>query len=226
LGNEVNSILKSGGLVTDQLMNNIVMKHLSNILTSYILDGYPRTLSQAQFFFQYHQLQQQQQQNQQISLTSFASQYHVIHITLRKDIILQKLLNRRICSKCFGNFNLANVNYDGYEMPAILPSSTTCLSYLSQQQQYNNNNSNNNCNNNSNNNNNNFDFQQCYNHFHQRSDDTIESITQRLLSYHQTIEPILQYYQQLQCLTSFEVKKGIQDTEKLIELMMKEEQEK
>lgn len=51
LGNEVRTVLESGGLVEDELVNRVVAERLSapECAQGAILDGYPRTVAQARF---------------------------------------------------------------------------------------------------------------------------------------------------------------------------------
>ena len=47
---ELKSIMSSGNLVSDQILNSIVSSRLKNdINKGFLLDGYPRTLTQAKF---------------------------------------------------------------------------------------------------------------------------------------------------------------------------------
>ena len=47
LGKELDSMMKSGSLITDEIVNKLLINALSNITKPFILDGYPRTISQA-----------------------------------------------------------------------------------------------------------------------------------------------------------------------------------
>ena len=50
LANELKSIMSSGNLVSDEILNSIVASRLKNeIYNGFILDGYPRTLAQSVF---------------------------------------------------------------------------------------------------------------------------------------------------------------------------------
>ncbi len=51
LANKLKSIMSSGNLVSDEILNSIVSSRLKNETNNgFILDGYPRTLAQSQFF--------------------------------------------------------------------------------------------------------------------------------------------------------------------------------
>lgn len=47
LGKELDSMMKSGSLISDEIVNRLFINALSNITKPFILDGYPRTISQA-----------------------------------------------------------------------------------------------------------------------------------------------------------------------------------
>ena len=50
LANELKSIMSSGNLVSDEILNSIVSLRLKKEITNgFILDGYPRTLAQSEF---------------------------------------------------------------------------------------------------------------------------------------------------------------------------------
>lgn len=68
-----------------------------------ILDGYPRTVSQAQ------------------SLTKTGIKFTAVDINLERSIAVDKLLSRVNCSKCGKGFNTSEIMTDGYVMPALLP---------------------------------------------------------------------------------------------------------
>ena len=45
----------------------------------------------------------------------------MVHITQDEEVILQKLLGRRVCQGCGANFNVADVKNAGYHLPPQLP---------------------------------------------------------------------------------------------------------
>ena len=49
LSKELKKIMSAGNLVSDDVLNSIVSSRLSNENNGFILDGYPRTLSQSKF---------------------------------------------------------------------------------------------------------------------------------------------------------------------------------
>mmetsp|Transcript_26553 Transcript_26553/g.56107 ORF Transcript_26553/g.56107 Transcript_26553/m.56107 type:complete len:239 (+) Transcript_26553:51-767(+) len=108
------SILRSGVLVDDATVNDAVMHSLINRFRAkeesrkdlVILDGYPRTSTQASLLSKWPA----------ILRPSFA-----IHVDVPDDICTTKLLGRRKCSICNGSFNINEVDTDGFNMPPILP---------------------------------------------------------------------------------------------------------
>jgi adenylate kinase len=57
----------------------------------YVLDGFPRSLAQAQ------------------ELDTFQGINLVLNLFLREDVLIEKCLGRRICTKCNGNYNVADI---------------------------------------------------------------------------------------------------------------------
>ena len=71
-----------------------------------ILDGFPRTIPQLEKY-------------EKIGFPT----HLVINIWLNFDVLLEKLLARRVCEKCGTNYNICNINRDGYVMEPLLPKS-------------------------------------------------------------------------------------------------------
>lgn len=88
----LNEILKSGKLVSDEIVNKILELTLNEIdLNKYqgiIFDGYPRTESQAKY------------------LNNLVKIDKVLFIKVPNEVIENRLVNRRICSKCGKIYNL------------------------------------------------------------------------------------------------------------------------
>lgn len=68
-----------------------------------IFDGVPRTLNQARM------------------MREFLKVDLVINFFNRDDILLEKLMSRRVCPSCGKNYNIADINRDGYVMKPLLP---------------------------------------------------------------------------------------------------------
>ena len=103
------NILSKGGLISKEIMSALIIFTLERTKqsesNSIILDGYPRTLIQAQEFdLEYKRV---------IDL--------VLNIEQDNDIIIKKLLGRRSCSQCPAAYNVTDINEKGYVMPSIKP---------------------------------------------------------------------------------------------------------
>jgi len=94
LGKKINSIIQKGDFVPDEMMNNLVIKILSNkkYFNRLIFDGYPRNLNQAKTLDEMIK-----KSNQKISC--------VLSLNVDKDVIIKRILGRQICSKCGLIFN-------------------------------------------------------------------------------------------------------------------------
>jgi adenylate kinase len=111
LGKQVTEIMRHGGLISDEIVLGILNDRLSkpDTRTGFVLDGFPRTVGQAK------------------SLDSIARIDAIINIIASKEVLIEKISARRICSNsaCDGNYNLADVRrvIDGteYVLPALLP---------------------------------------------------------------------------------------------------------
>jgi adenylate kinase len=95
LGNQVKSILSSGGLVSDELVNEIVVSRINkpDCRDGLLLDGYPRTLAQAQFL------------DQQLVRLNFPAPT-VFHLATPKSVLIERISSRRQCPTCGRIYNL------------------------------------------------------------------------------------------------------------------------
>ncbi len=84
LGLKVQAILAAGGLVPDELTIAIVKDRLSwpDAQRSYILDGFPRTIAQAE------------------ALAGFSSLDAAVDFEVKDELILFRLTGRRVCKVC------------------------------------------------------------------------------------------------------------------------------
>lgn len=92
LGLQVKSIVEKGQLVSDEIVNAIVKSKIEN-LDAYILDGYPRTLEQAEF------------------LNSYSKLDIVFNLEVPQELLIKRLSGRRMCSRekdpnCKGMFHI------------------------------------------------------------------------------------------------------------------------
>ncbi len=95
LGRKVKSLIDKGILVPDEITFEVLKDRLSqkDCKKGYILDGYPRTLAQAQL------------------LDKLTKVDAVISVNLPFDELERRLVSRRQCAKCG---DIDNVNYPGY----------------------------------------------------------------------------------------------------------------
>lgn len=83
LGKQVKSILAAGDLVTDQVTIKLVEERLTlkDTVNGYILDGFPRTIPQAE------------------ALETFAHIDYVINFEIEREVIIRRLSGRRIAKE-------------------------------------------------------------------------------------------------------------------------------
>ncbi|HDH63306.1 MAG TPA: adenylate kinase [Firmicutes bacterium] len=92
LGKKVKNILKEGKLVPDEVVNEIVFDKINN-LEGFVLDGFPRTLFQAEQLEKFLK-----SRNNPLNF--------VIYLTLPEETIVKRLTGRRICPKCGRVYNI------------------------------------------------------------------------------------------------------------------------
>ena len=118
LGQAAQKASETGQLVPDDVVTSVVLARLEGFReTGYILDGFPRTIAQAESLSKYR--------NGELNPTT------VVNINLATDVIVQKLAGRRVCTGCGTSYNLTSVVdvERGYDMPAMLPDDA-CLETL------------------------------------------------------------------------------------------------
>ena len=92
LGNQVKQLVNSGQYVPDDLTNLIVKNKILDLQAAgqhFILDGYPRTLDQAQFLDQ----------------LNLKNPFVVIELKIDDQKIIDRLSTRWFCSKCNATYN-------------------------------------------------------------------------------------------------------------------------
>jgi adenylate kinase len=92
LGKLAKDIMDSGGLVGDDIMIGLVNERLSKPDAStrgYILDGFPRTVAQAQALGE---------------VTADKPIHVVIDLDVPREIVLERLSSRRVCRDCGTNY--------------------------------------------------------------------------------------------------------------------------
>lgn len=113
----IESSLSNGKFLPDDFINVLVKHRLMEIedsdMNSIILDGYPRNLFQAEKF--------ERNFSRKIDV--------VINLIQDRDIIIQKVLGRRVCEECNSNYNVVDVHERGYHIPSILPKEENTCDY-------------------------------------------------------------------------------------------------
>jgi len=95
LGEEIKTIMKQGGLVSDDIITKLLKKKLTSreCKKGYILDGYPRNKEQAII---YDNLLNELNINLGL----------VIFLDIDKNLALERTISRIMCSKCGSSYNL------------------------------------------------------------------------------------------------------------------------
>lgn len=84
LGLQVKELIEAGGLVSDDLTIALVKERLEqdDVKESFILDGFPRTIAQAE------------------ALETLTDLTAVIDFSVEDDVLIKRLCGRRLCSGC------------------------------------------------------------------------------------------------------------------------------
>jgi adenylate kinase len=98
MGKAAQATIAAGGLVSDDLVNQILACRISkpDCQRGFILDGYPRTVEQAEF------------------LDRFLDEHSmgrpvVLHFDVPKDALIGRMSARRFCAKCGRTYNILSV---------------------------------------------------------------------------------------------------------------------
>ena len=86
IGKDIKQIIESGDLVPDQLVVEIVKLEINN-KNNYILDGFPRTIGQAE-------------------LISEMGIDLVVSLDVPEDVVIERFSGRRVCAKCKAGYHL------------------------------------------------------------------------------------------------------------------------
>ena len=94
LGNKIKSIMDAGSLISDNIINNLITKVISNkkFYNRLIFDGYPRNLKQGENLDS-----QIKKYKQKISC--------VLSLNVEKEFVIKRILGREICTSCGLIFN-------------------------------------------------------------------------------------------------------------------------
>ena len=104
---QIKNIQKSGKLLGDDLVFEILKSRLEkdDCVSGFILDGFPRTIEQARML-----------ERKRILIDL------VVNIFIEEDVVIEKLMGRRVCSSCGDNYNVASIFRGDIEMPPLNPS--------------------------------------------------------------------------------------------------------
>jgi adenylate kinase len=102
--------VESGSLVDDNTVSDLLRNHLPP--GPFVLDGFPRTLRQVQLMEE--------------TWPDDLKVHAVVSLNVPKKVCETKLLGRRLCGKCGGNYNVHAVSVQGFELPAQLPVNCNC----------------------------------------------------------------------------------------------------
>ncbi len=95
VGKKAQTIMEAGGLVSDEIMINIIKNRTAEFDCSdgYILDGFPRTLKQAQKL-------------DEMAKSSGKKINKVISLEVDQSILVARLTGRRVCSACGSEYHI------------------------------------------------------------------------------------------------------------------------
>ena len=96
IGQAEGNRMRAGSLVSDELVNELVADriHQPDCGRGFILDGYPRTIAQAE-------------ELQRMLAPTHAAEV-VIHLVVDYNVIISRLSGRRVCPKCGTLYNVAS----------------------------------------------------------------------------------------------------------------------
>lgn len=89
LGLEVKDILKRGEFVSDELTFSIVEEAIQKTDLDFMLDGYPRTVNQAELLAN---------NNHQIDA--------VLYFNIDENLLIERLTGRRVCKECGASYHV------------------------------------------------------------------------------------------------------------------------
>ncbi|OQS05400.1 adenylate kinase [Thraustotheca clavata] len=111
LGKKIKDYSSQGKLVPDEIILTMVRQRLqqTDAQKGYILDGFPRNVSQA------------------IEFDKIATLDTVFNFELPDWVLVEKLSGRRVCDSCGTGYNIADIKNGEYVMPPLLPKvDSTC----------------------------------------------------------------------------------------------------
>ena len=98
--------VEKGLFVDDDIVIDLVTDEMANLNPKgLIFDGIPRNIRQVEMLEHRFDLEN--------SL--------IVNMELREDILIEKLMGRRVCLSCGKNYNLCTIDKEGYYMKPMLP---------------------------------------------------------------------------------------------------------
>jgi len=96
LGKKIQAIMDAGELVTDEITNALVKDRLarSDVAKGFILDGYPRTIAQAEYL-------------EQLLRSMGQSVDRVISYEVAEELVVERISGRRSCPRCGAVFHVS-----------------------------------------------------------------------------------------------------------------------
>jgi len=96
LGKKIQAIMDAGELVTDEITNALVKDRLarSDVTKGFILDGYPRTIAQAEYL-------------EQLLRSMGQSIDRVISYEVAEELVVERISGRRSCPRCGAVFHVS-----------------------------------------------------------------------------------------------------------------------
>jgi len=172
LGLKIHEMQTKGLLVTDEIVANALKNRLmeDDCNNGYILDGYPRTVKQAEMYDEIVR-----ELNKELGM--------VIVLDIDKELLVERITGRRLCRGCDAIYNIYN--------PELSPKDEhTC--------------------------------DKCGGELYQRSDDNLESLEIRYNTYIEKTQPLIDYYNNKNCLYRVSSNDGSKETfKKVTELLEK-----
>lgn len=173
LGNKIHEMQTKGLLVTDEIVadalkNRLMEKDCEN---GYILDGYPRTVKQAEMYDEIVK-----ELNKDLGL--------VIVLDIDKELLIERITGRRLCRGCDAIYNIYN--------PELSPKDEHICD-------------------------------KCGSELYQRSDDNLESLETRYNTYIEKTQPLIDYYNNKNCLYKVSSNEGSKETLKQVIKLLEEQ---
>jgi adenylate kinase len=106
-GFQAKALMDQGMLVPDELVNELVSDRLSNgdVQRGYILDGFPRTLGQADWLDSQIQISRALESDESLE-PAMLLPVVAVNIVVPERVLLQRITGRRSCPKCGRIYNV------------------------------------------------------------------------------------------------------------------------